>query len=83
MPQELSSTRVAHLASELAAVTGEDMETAVVCALEERLARVARQPAILGNDDVDALFERLARLPVRDTRSTDEIVGYGPNGLPQ
>ena len=38
MPQELNSARVTDLASELAAVTGEDIETAVVSALEERLA---------------------------------------------
>jgi antitoxin VapB len=80
---ELASTRVSRLASELAAVTGEDMETAVVCALVERLARVAAQPAIAEDGEIDALFERLARMPVRDARSPDEIVGYGPNGLPR
>lgn len=80
---EITSTRVAHLASELAAVTGEDMETAVMCALEERLARVAPKPAVAKDVEIDALFERLARMPVRDARSPDEIVGYGPNGLPQ
>ncbi len=80
---ELTSTRVSPLASNLAAVTGEDMETAVVCALVERLARVAPRPAIAGDAEIDTLFERLARMPVRDARSPDEIVGYGPNGLPQ
>ena len=66
MAQELNSARVTHLASELAAVTGEDMETAVVSALEERLARLARPEPIEAGDEIDALFERLARMPVRD-----------------
>jgi antitoxin VapB len=76
MRQELNSARVTDLASELAAVTGEDMETAVVSALEERLARLARPGRIENGDEIDALFERLARMPVRDRRSPDEILGY-------
>jgi hypothetical protein len=28
------------------------------------------------------LFDRLARMAVIDDRSPDEIIGYGPNGLP-
>jgi antitoxin VapB len=80
---DLASARVTQLASELAAITGEDMETAVACALEERLARVAPQSAMAEGNEIDALFERLSRMPVRDTRSPDEIVGYGSNGLPQ
>jgi antitoxin VapB len=80
---EFVSARVSHLASELAAVTGEDLETAVAHALQERLARVAPHPPPGSDDEIDALFERLARMPVLDTRSADEIIGYGPNGLPR
>lgn len=82
MSHELSSGKVVRLASELAAVTGEDLETAVVCALEERLARVSRPMSVESDDEIDALFERLARMPVRDARSPDEILAYGPDGLP-
>lgn len=83
MAQELNSTKVTHLAAELAAITGEDMETAVVCALEEKLARVGRPAHSEISNDIDALFDRLARMPVRDGRSPDEIVGYETNGLPR
>jgi len=83
MAEELTSLRVTHLASVLAAATGEDMETAVVCAIEERLPRVAPHPTTAGDEEIDALFERLARMPVRDARSADEIVGYDRNGLPR
>jgi antitoxin VapB len=82
MPQELNSARVTDLASELAAVTGEDIETAVVSALEERLARVALPGHIENENEIDALFERLARMPVRDGRCADEILGYDADGLP-
>ncbi len=83
MPQGINSERVAHLATELAAATGEDMETAVVCALEERLARVARSAPTEHDDEIDALFDRLAQMPVRDARSPDAILGYDANGLPR
>lgn len=83
MPQGINSARVTHLATELAAVTGEDMETAVVCALEERLARVARPAPTEHGDEIDALFDRLEQMPVRDGRSPDEILGYDANGLPR
>lgn len=32
--------------------------------------------------EVEALFDRLARLPVLDPRTPDEIIGYGADGLP-
>jgi len=51
----------------------------VVRAIEERLARVPRDAAI------EALFERLARLPVLDRRSPDGTVKankYRPFSVP-
>jgi len=83
MPPELNSTRVTNLASELAAATGEDLETAVVSALEEKLARVGRPQRLANDRDIDALFERIANMPVRDDRSPDEIIGYDAHGLTQ
>ena len=82
MSQGLNSDKLAGLASALAAVTGEDIETAVACALEERLARMSRLAPAASGEEIDALFERLARMPVRDGRSPDEIMGYDANGLP-
>ena len=83
MPLELNSTRVTNLASELAAATGEDLETAVVSALEEKLARVGRPQRLAKDSDIDALFEKIAKMPVRDGRCPDEIIGYDAHGLPQ
>jgi antitoxin VapB len=55
---------------------------AVVRAIEERLVRVTRQAPLATDDELDYLFEKLAQMPVLDARSPDEIVGYGPDGLP-
>jgi antitoxin VapB len=78
---EIRAPEADALARELAKATGEDIDTAVVRALEERLARVpARQAA--DDDAIELLFERLAQLPVLDKRSPDEIIGYDSHGLP-
>ena len=63
-------------------MTGEDVETAVERAIVERLARVPRPLPLESQAEIDVLFDRLARLPVLDARSPDEIVGYGPDGVP-
>jgi antitoxin VapB len=34
-------------------------------------------------DEIMAIAERVARAPVLDDRSADEILGYDENGLPQ
>lgn len=82
MALEINSVKASKLASQLAAATGEDLDTAVVRAIEERLLRVTRQAPLAKDDELDCLFEKLAQMPVLDARSPDEIVGYGPNGLP-
>jgi antitoxin VapB len=82
MSLEINSAKATDLASELAAATGEDIDTAVVRAIEERLVRVTRQSVPVEKDEIESLFEKLARMPVLDARSPDEILGYGSNGLP-
>jgi antitoxin VapB len=82
MSLEINSAKASSLASELAAATGEDVDTAVVRAIEERLVRVTRQSPLADYAEIDTLFEKLANMPVLDARSPDEILGYGPNGLP-
>jgi len=82
MSVELHSPKTGALARELANATGEDIETAVERALEERLARLATPHGSPKSDEIDVLFDRLARMPVLDQRSAEEIIGYGPNGVP-
>lgn len=53
-------------------------------ALEESLRRLSQA----GTDperrlaEMRAISRRVARLPDRDTRSAEEIIGYDENGLP-
>lgn len=72
------------LARALATATGEDMNSAVVTALRERLERTA--PAQENRRGLahrlHEIAMRFASLPTVDHRSEDEILGYGPDGIP-
>jgi len=67
----------------VAKLAGETKTQAVTRALQDRLARLRRERA--GRrlaDDLDEIARHCARLPVRDPRSAEEILGYDDNGLP-
>jgi antitoxin VapB len=83
MALSIKDPEAERLARDLARRTGETMTGAVVSALRERLARQERK-----TQDVEALVEEAmaigrhcASLPVRDSRSGDEIL-YDEHGLP-
>jgi antitoxin VapB len=82
MTLEIHGTKANALAQTLASATGEDIDTAVLGAIEERLARLPQRQPLRRDADVDAVFERLAAMPVLYVRSADEIIGYDANGLP-
>lgn len=82
MTLEIHAPQADTLAQALATATGEDIDTAVMRAIEERLARVPRRQSAGRDADIDALFDRLTQMPVLDSRSPDEIIGYAANGLP-
>ena len=71
------------LVRELAAETGENLTTAVTVAVRERLERLrGAVPREQRRDALTAIAVRSAARPVRDERPADEILGYGPDGLP-
>lgn len=81
MALHIMDPRADELARKLSSVTGETLTEAVTKALEERLDRTAA--------DRERRFERImeivrevAKLPVLDDRTADEIIGYDENGLP-
>jgi antitoxin VapB len=84
MPLSIKAPEADRLAHKLAALTGETMTTAVINAMRERLERVERKQlskaALL--EEVRAISHHCASLPVLDTRSEDEILGYDENGIP-
>ena len=84
MPLSIKSPEANELARKLASLTGESITEAVTVAMRERLLREERKQgskdALLA--DIRAIAEHCAALPVLDTRSEDEILGYDGNGIP-
>jgi antitoxin VapB len=71
------------LARQLTAITGESLTEAVVRSLRERLVR--HQPPAKRykpGTELSKIGRALRKLPVLDTRSDDEILGYDKDGLP-
>lgn len=83
MAMSIKSMDVERLARELAARTGESLTGTIEKALEERLERLKTQrrtPAIV--TQLEDILRRVDQLPVLDSRTPDEILGYDDHGLP-
>jgi antitoxin VapB len=83
MTLNIKSQEAHRLARELAEARGGSMTEAVTEALRQSLRSASR------DDQTDVLLREVAELqrfvaelPDRDLRSPDEILGYGPGGLP-
>jgi antitoxin VapB len=84
MALSIKSPEADRLARQLSAATGESLTLAIVNALRERLAREQhkQQDRTKLADELMAIGAHCASLPVYDTRSSDEILGYDESGLP-
>ncbi len=84
MALNIRSRETEALTAELARLTGESKTEAVTKAVRDRLERVkrARQGRPLA-DEIDAIGQRCAGLPVRDGRTAEEILGYDEHGVPR
>ena len=78
----IRSAKVGQLVEQLARLTGEDVETAIERAIEERLSRITPPATTDRKAAMDSFFERVSRMPVLDPRPADEIIGYDGSGLP-
>jgi antitoxin VapB len=84
MALNIRNPEAERLADELARQTGETKTEAVTKALRDRLARVRRERGRRPlADELEAIAEHCSNLPVLDTRSADEILGYDEHGLPR
>ena len=83
MPISIKDPETDRLARALAAATGESLTEAIRRALEDRLERATRRSRVGIGVEIRRIQERLARLPVLDRRSADEIVGYDDHGVPR
>jgi antitoxin VapB len=84
MALSIKSEEADRLAHRLSELTGESITLAVTIAMRERLAREERkrQNAAQIAAELMEISRHCASLPVYDSRSSDEILGYDENGLP-
>lgn len=85
MPFHIRNAEAESLLRELQELTGENLTETVRKALAERLERERLKIPANADDPESAMQEIWARLklvPNRDPRPDDEILGYGPDGLP-
>jgi antitoxin VapB len=83
MPISIKDPETERLVRDLAKRTGESITIATKRAIEERLHRVSgtrRKTQLL--EDLAAIRERCAQLPVLDNREAESILGYERDGLP-
>lgn len=84
MALNIRNPEAERLAAALAKLTGETKTQAVTQALRDRLARLRRERTRRRlADELDEIAQHCARLPVRDPRPPDEILGYDDRGLPR
>ncbi len=84
MALNIRNPETERLAEDLAKLAGETKTEAVTKALRERLARVRRERARRPlAEELDRIATHCASLPVLDTRTAEDILGYDDNGLPR
>jgi len=84
MALNIRNSKTEKLARELAAESGENITQAITRALEERLQRLrGRSAAIDLAEEIMKISKRCSEIPDQDQRSPDEILGYGPTGVPE
>lgn len=82
MALSIRNERAEQLAREIAQLTGYNMTSAIIMALEEKLERLRRfRKADSKLEEVMAISRRCSALPDLDTRSPDEILGYDAHGV--
>ena len=84
MALEINHPEVDKLTHELADYTGETVTQVLITALRERLARekARRHQSLSLQDELMRIGRECAALPVLDSRSPEEILGYNGYGVP-
>lgn len=83
MVLSIKDAEVDRLARELAKKTGKSLTEAVADALREQMAREERKrrPSDALVNEVMAISRHYCSLPLKDTRSAEDIIGYDADGL--
>ena len=83
MALNIRNPETERLAEAVSRLTGENKTEAVTQALRDRLDRLRRERSRRRlADELDEIARHCAELPVRDSRTADEILGYDERGLP-
>ncbi len=83
MPLNIKDADTHALAKRLASLTGESLTKAVKHAIQAKLEQVEKtQGAVPLAEELDRIALHCAKLPRRDKRSADQIIGYDESGLP-
>ncbi len=81
MAINIKNTEAEKLVDEVIKATNETKTRAIIVALQERLERLkGRRRAASLDEAIREISMRCSQLPDRDTRSTNEILGYSDNG---
>jgi antitoxin VapB len=84
MAISIKSMETERLAREVAAKTGESLTSAIQNALEERLERLKQQhQSNILVSQLEEILRRVDQMPVLDSRTPEEILGYDEHGLPR
>jgi antitoxin VapB len=84
MAISIKSIEVERLARQVAAKTGESLTGAIQRSLEERLDRLRQQQRSKTLvSQLEEILHRVDELPILDSRTADEIIGYDEQGLPR
>ena len=82
MALNIEDTDTHAMAKKLAGLTGESLTKAVKRAIEDRLVRLKKtQSSATLVAELDRIALHCAKLPRRDKRDANEIVGYNEKGL--
>jgi antitoxin VapB len=84
MPLSIKNQATERLARQVANETGESLTEAIQKALQERWDRLKtkRRTQIL-TSQLEDLLRRVDAMPILDSRSADEILGYDEHGMPR
>ena len=84
MAISIKNMETERLAREIADRAGESLTGAIRRALEERLERMKKERRHqLLSGQLQEILRRVDQLPVLDSRTPEEIVGYDEHGLPR
>ena len=84
MALSIKNDATERLARKVAAATGESLTAAIQKALEERLDRLKQQrKGQILSRQLEEILRRVDKLPILDSRTADEILGYDEHGLPR